>query len=143
MIVVGSRCRAGLTGLLLGSMSQSLIQYSNIPVYVVPRKYVDYSAWKAERTGDMRKDADRINKQMDGTVQDIDVDPAETSVIKPIIDVVSARKPGISMPGQGSGVPDLHYRNGYAMIAFISTDNKRSERSVSSKFTMRVLRNHA
>lgn len=86
MIVVGSRGRAGLTGLLLGSMSQSLIQHSNIPVYVVPRKYVDYSAWKSERTGDMRKDADRINKQMDGTVQKIDVDPAETSVIKPIID---------------------------------------------------------
>ena len=52
-------------------------------------KYVDYIAWKAERTGDMWKDdADRINKQMDGAAQDIDVDPAETSVIKPIIDVV-------------------------------------------------------
>lgn len=38
MIVVGSRGRAGLTGLLLGSMSQSLIQHSNIPVYVVPRE---------------------------------------------------------------------------------------------------------
>lgn len=86
MIVVGSRGRAGLTGLLLGSMSQSLIQHSNIPVYVVPRKYVDYSAWKAERTGDMQKDAACINKQMDGNVQEIDVDPAETSVIKPIID---------------------------------------------------------
>lgn len=68
MIVVGSRGRAGLTGLLLG----------------------DYGAWKAERTGDMWKDADRINKQMDGTVQDIDVDPAETSVIKPIIDNIDA-----------------------------------------------------
>lgn len=44
MIVVGSRGRAGLTGLLLGSMSQSLIQDSNILVYVVPRKYVDYTA---------------------------------------------------------------------------------------------------
>lgn len=90
MIVVGSRGRAGLTGLLLGSMSQSLIQDSNILVYVVPRKYVDYSTWKAERTGDMWKDACRINKQMDGTVQDIDVDPAETSVIKPIIDNIDA-----------------------------------------------------
>lgn len=91
MIVVGSRGRAGLTGLLLGSMSQSLIQDSNILVYVVPRKYVDHSAWKAEHTGDMWKDdADRINKQMDGTVQDIDVDPAETSVIKPIIDNIDA-----------------------------------------------------
>lgn len=86
MIVVGSRGRAGLTGLLLGSLSQSLIQHSGIPVYVVPRKYVDYSAWKAERTGDMQKDAACINKQMDGTVQEIDVDPAETGVIKPIID---------------------------------------------------------
>ena len=47
---------------------------------------VSHIAWKSERTGDMRKDADRINKQMDGTVQEINVDPAETSVIKPIID---------------------------------------------------------
>lgn len=37
-----------------------------------------------------KDDADRINKQMDGTVQDIDVDPAETSVIKPIIDNIDA-----------------------------------------------------
>ena len=52
---------------------------------------VSHSAWKAEHTGDMWKDdADRINKQMDGTVQDIDVDPAETSVIKPIIDNIDA-----------------------------------------------------
>lgn len=65
MIVVGSRGRAGLTGLLLGSMSQSLIQHSNIPVYVVPRKYVDHSAWKAERAGDMQKDAASINKNKD------------------------------------------------------------------------------
>ena len=34
----------------------------------------------------MQKDAASINKQMDGTIQEIDVDPAETSVIKPIID---------------------------------------------------------
>lgn len=45
---------------------------------------------EGEHTGDMWKDADRINKQMDGTVQDIDVDPAETSVIKPIIDNIDA-----------------------------------------------------
>ena len=25
-------------------MSQSLIQHSNIPVYIVPRKYVDYQS---------------------------------------------------------------------------------------------------
>lgn len=34
----------------------------------------------------MQKDVACINKQMDGTVHEIDVDPAETSVIKPIID---------------------------------------------------------
>ena len=44
------------------------------------------------------------------------------------VDVVSARKPDILMP-RVKGVSDLHYRNGYAMIAFITeiqepTDNR-------------------
>ena len=41
VVVVGSRGRGGFTGLILGSTSQGLIQYSVSPVYVVPRKYVE------------------------------------------------------------------------------------------------------
>lgn len=40
IVVVGSRGRGGLTGLLFGSVSQSLLQHSDKPVYVVPRRYV-------------------------------------------------------------------------------------------------------
>lgn len=53
VIVVGSRGRAGLTGLLLGSKSQDLIQHSSKPVYVVPKKFVDTAEWKSSAKADV------------------------------------------------------------------------------------------
>lgn len=41
IVVVGSCGRGGLTGLLLNSTSQGLLQHSASPVYVVPRKFVE------------------------------------------------------------------------------------------------------
>lgn len=54
VIVVGSRGRAGLTGLLFGSKSQDLIQHSPKPVYVVPKKFVDATEWKAAKPADVK-----------------------------------------------------------------------------------------
>lgn len=54
VIVVGSRGRAGLTGLLFGSKSQDLIQHSPKPVYVVPKKFVDATEWKADEPADVK-----------------------------------------------------------------------------------------
>lgn len=48
LIIVGSRGRGGLTGLLFGSVSQDLIQHSYVPVYVVPKKFVDREEWKSD-----------------------------------------------------------------------------------------------
>lgn len=90
IIVVGSRGAGGLTGLILGSMSQGLIQHSNIPVYVVPKKFVNKENWRAHRTGDMRADVDALNEQADITITELDVKPAgETTVNNILTDIDS------------------------------------------------------
>lgn len=50
MLVVGSRGLSGLAGLIRGSVSQTLIEKSRLPVYVIPVRYVYNSYdWKRAR----------------------------------------------------------------------------------------------
>lgn len=62
VIVVGSRGRAGLTGLLFGSKSQDLIQHSPKPVYVVPKKFVDATEWKSDDAADVSTKTTSVGK---------------------------------------------------------------------------------
>ncbi len=47
-VVVGSCGRGGFTGLLFNSTSQGLLKQSVSPLYVVPRKFVETDAARAE-----------------------------------------------------------------------------------------------
>lgn len=62
IVVVGSCGRGGLTGLLLNSTSQGLLQHSVAPVYVVPRRYVESQA--ARKETDEAVEIDELIKEM-------------------------------------------------------------------------------
>lgn len=90
IIVVGSRGAGGLTGLLLGSMSQGLIQHSNIPVYVVPKKFVNKENWVKARSGDMREDVAKLNRLPDVSIAEVEVKPANETTVNNILTDIDA-----------------------------------------------------
>lgn len=90
IIVVGSRGAGGLTGLLLGSLSQGLIQHSNIPVYVVPKKFVNKENWIKARSGDMREDVNKLNRLPDVSIAEVEVKPASETTVNNILTDIDA-----------------------------------------------------
>lgn len=80
MVVVGSCGRGGFTGLLFNSTSQGLLQHSVSPVYVVPRKFVETEAARAEATPAETVQAASI----DELVKEVPVDRAGEDVEREI-----------------------------------------------------------
>lgn len=92
IVVVGSRGRGGLTGLLFGSVSQALLQHSPKPVYVVPRRFVQAAESELhtipESAGQVAtKPLDDING-----VETLAVSQAESEVVEDLVEKIDPHK---------------------------------------------------
>ena len=117
------------------AIMNSLISNDGVPVVRRPN-YVSTSMQASLDTADFNSSAHHETQyviSVPAGVRALSVaNHSEFSENELIIDVVSARKPGISMP-RVKGLVDLHYRNGYAIIVFISTKVMASGRSVNQQ----------
>ncbi|WP_018143236.1 universal stress protein [Alloscardovia criceti] len=88
IVVVGSRGRGGLTGLLFGSVSQALLQHSDKPVYVVPRRYVQAAESELDTIPDSPQDVDSKPLEDIGGVESVHVSQVEAEELKSIEDTI-------------------------------------------------------
>lgn len=84
IVVVGSCGRGGLTGLLLNSTSQGLLQHSVAPVYVVPRRYVEAEA---------AREASGTTVEIDELIQEVPVEKAGEEVVEEIEATIDPKHP--------------------------------------------------
>lgn len=91
IVVVGSRGRGGLTGLLFGSVSQALLQHSDKPVYVVPRRYVQAAESELDTIPDSPSEVATKPLSDIGGVESVLVEQAEASELQSIEETIDPR----------------------------------------------------
>ncbi|MUH59949.1 universal stress protein [Bifidobacterium canis] len=90
IVVVGSCGRGGLTGLLLNSTSQGLLQHSASPVYVVPRKFVEAEEQRMKE-GETSAGETAEVKSLDEFVKEMPVERAKPEVEQQIENAIDPK----------------------------------------------------